>query len=108
MEKMLGKIDSAEFGMVKDMGFLMGLILWFSAGGCGVGDCKTYTANISKECKWEHRSRTETFAKIIDDISGILSDAKVNYVSELVGKPVEITIGDDNCLKSFRILTEVL
>ena len=105
---MLGKIDFAEFGTVKDRGFLMGLILYFSAGGCGVGDLCSYTANISKECKWENKDRKETFTQIFDDIYGILTDAKVNYVSELVGKPVEITIGEDNRLKSFRILTEVL
>lgn len=31
----------------------------------------------------------------------------VNYVSELLGKPVEVTL-EDGVFKDFRILTEVL
>ena len=37
----------------------------------------------------------------------LLNDAKVNYVSQLINKPVEVTI-EDRIFKSFRILTEVL
>lgn len=40
-------------------------------------------------------------------VNDILKAAKVNYVSELINKPVEVTI-ENNTFKNFRILTEVL
>ena len=43
----------------------------------------------------------------VDKIYQILQDAKVNYVSQLVNKPVEVVI-EKNTFKDFRILTEVL
>ena len=50
---------------------------------------------------------SESSAYASEKVYQILKDAKVNYVSELVNKPVEVTI-DKNCFKDFRILTEVL
>lgn len=94
MEKVLGKIDFAEFGKVSDYPFLIGLQLGFSMGGSGVMDGGKYTVNISSECEWENNERAQT-------------DAKVSYVSELIGKPVEVTL-NKNMFYDFRILTEVL
>ena len=107
VEKMLGKIDFAEFGTIRDMPFLIGLQLGFSMGGYGVMDGGRYTVNISPECKWEKSERVEAVTKIVEDVNKILKDAKVNYVSELVNKPVEVTLVN-NTFESFRILTEVL
>ena len=106
-EKRLGKIVSAEFGLYPDRPFLYGLILEFSFPYSGIGDGGKYTVNISKECKWEKSDRQEAITKNAEFVSGILKDAKCNYVSELKNKPVEVTIVD-NMFKSFRILTEVL
>lgn len=85
-EKVLGKIKFAEFGKVPDYPFLTGLQLVFSlnGGGSSIGN-----------------------PNVTIDIEKILNDAKVNYVSELKGKPVEVEI-ENNRFKSFRILTEVL
>ena len=108
MNKLLGKIDYAEFGLYPDRPFLYGLQLGFSMGGSGVMDGGKYTINISKECRWEIEERNEAInTYIIDHVERVLKDAKVNYVSELVGKPVEIEL-DGNCFQSFRILSEVL
>lgn len=107
MEKLLGKIDFAEFGTIRDYPFLIGLQLGFSMNGCGVMDGGKYTVNITKECRWEKRNREETITLYIERVYEILKAAKVNYVSQLVGKPVEVTL-DHNCFKDFRILTEVL
>lgn len=107
MEKVLGKITSAEFGTISDYPFLFGLQLNFSMEYGSIGDGGKYTFNISKECKWEKHERSEFIVTTIENIADILEKAKVNYVSQLVGKPVEITI-DRNCFKDFRILTEVL
>lgn len=107
MKKVLGKIDFAEFGIMKDHPFLMGLQLGFSMGGIGVMDGGKYTVNISSDCRWDDQKRQETITRKIEDLYKILKDAKVNYVSQLIGKPVEITL-HDNCFQDFRILTEVL
>ena len=106
--KILGKITFAEYGTVKDYPFLMGLQLGFKLGdGSGVMDGGSNTINISKECKWEEGEREAAITVSVEKVHKILEDAKVNYVSELINKPVEVTI-DKNCFKDFRILTEVL
>lgn len=107
-EKILGKITSAEYGTVRDYPFLIGLQLYFKlSDGTSIGCGSRYTENISAACKWEKNERDCAITKTIDQINEILSAAKVNYVSELVNKPVEVTI-ENNIFKDFRILTEVL
>lgn len=85
----------------------MGIQFGFSMNGSGIMDGGKYTINISKECRWSEEERKDAITKNVDQIEQILKDAKVNYVSELLGKPVEITI-KDNWFQDFRILTEVL
>ena len=107
-EKILGKITSAEYGMVKDYPFLFGLQLHFSLGGSSnIGCGCVYTYNISEGCKWTPEKRQRTITKSVDTIHKFLKDAKVSYVSELINIPVEVTI-ENNTFKDFRILTEVL
>lgn len=106
--KVLGKIISAEFGQVKDYPFLFGLQLDFKLGdGSFIGSGSHYTINISAECRWEESERHAAIVKIIEHANKILEDAKVNYVAQLVNKPVEVEI-EQNTFKDFRILTEVL
>lgn len=108
--KFLGKIDFAEFGTIRDYPFLMGLQLGFTLGNGGaIMDGGKYTVNFSRRCRWDggQNERNETIALYQTRIYDLLKDAKVNYVSQLVGKPVEVTI-ENNCFKDFRILTEVL
>lgn len=105
--KELGKITFAEFGTIRDYPFLIGLQLGFHMSGSAVMDGGKYTVNISPECKWEKHDRETTVTKYIEEVDRILKDAKVNYVSELLNKPVEVAI-EDNTFKDFRILTEVL
>lgn len=106
-EKLLGKIDYAEYGTMKDYPFLIGLQLGFSMNGCGVMDGGKYCINISADCKWKDQNRENAITKSVEYIRDILKDAKVNYVSELINKPVEVTI-ENNTFRDFRILTEVL
>lgn len=106
--KILGKINFAEFGTVRDYPFLMGLQLGFKLGdGSGIRDGGQHCVNISKECRWEETERRNAITVSVEKIDKILKDAKVNYVSELKNKPVEVEI-ENNTFKSFRILTEVL
>lgn len=107
-EKILGKIDYAEFGQYPDRPFLLGLQLGFKMQGSGVMDGGRYTVNISPVCKWDsEEEKNNAFEKMLLHTNKILTDAKVNYVSELLDKPVEITL-KNNTFQSFRILTEVL
>lgn len=105
--KELGKITFAEFGTVRDYPFLIGLQLGFRMDGSAVMDGGKYTVNISPACKWKKMNREATIIKSIEEVNRILEDAKANYVSELLNKPVEVTM-EDNTFKDFRILTEVL
>ena len=107
IERILGKIDFAEFGTIRDYPFMIGLQLGFKIGGGGVMDGGKYTVNISKECKWSEQERTAAVVTAIEDVYKLLNEAKVNYVSQLINKPVEVTI-ENRIFKSFRILTEVL
>lgn len=107
-EKVLGKITHAEFGQYPDRPFLFGLQLCFSLKGGGVCDGARYTLNISKECKWDRADEKYlAFFESLEELNGILTDAKVNYVSQLKNKPVEITL-KNYAFVDFRILTEVL
>lgn len=103
--KYLGKITRAEFGTIYDMPFLMGLQLTFYFDGNGVSSGSRYCTNISKKMSDEDRQFEIT--KSLDRVHKILKEANVNYVSELVGTPVEIEL-DSNVFKGFRILTEVI
>lgn len=107
-EKILGKITKVNFGQVRDYPFLFGLQLDFKLGdGNYIGCGSRYTINISKECRWEESERNAAVVKMVEELDKILKDAKVNYVSDLVNKPVEVVI-ESNTFKDFRILTEVL
>ena len=108
--RMLGKISFAEFGTVPDYPFRMGVQLGFSMGGgsSGIGDGGKHTVNIGSSCKWEQEHmRAETVTLMVDNLHKVLKDAKVNYVSQLIDKPVEVVI-EDGMFREFRILTEVL
>ena len=107
-EKVLGKIDFAEFGTIKDYPFFIGLQLGFKLGdGGAIMDGGANTVNISPECQWETCEREVAITAAVEQVDKILKDAKVNYVSQLLNKPVEVEI-EKNTFKSFRILTEVL
>ncbi len=109
-EKELGKITFAEFGQCSDRPFLFGLHLCFEFGGGGSGCCDgcKYTVNVHEECKYDNvDDKYKRILEIIEFVDKTLKDAKVNHVSELVNKPVEVTL-KDSWFKDFRILTEVI
>ncbi|MEC2491381.1 hypothetical protein P9X15_25895 [Bacillus cereus] len=107
--KFLGKIEKAEFGTWRDRPFLMGLQLEFRFdGNSGVSCGGRHLINIGEHCNWESEDeKHKAYQKVLKETNRILKDAKVNIVSELVGKPIEITI-ENQMYKEFRILTEVL
>ena len=106
--KKLGKIINAEFGKISDKNFLMGLQLIFEFKDSFVSDGARHCINMSERCKWEsHEQRMMTIEKEMDYVYKLLNDANCSYVSELVGKPVEVEL-EGNIFKDFRILTEVI
>jgi len=112
--KVLGKITDAEFGFHSDRDFLFGLKLCFALGeGGGVCDGLKYTLNMGKACKWESKKKRQEATEWLCDFTyNLLQQAKVDSVSKLVGKPVELEMSGDGLagshFKDFRILTEVL
>lgn len=86
----------------------MGLLLEFTFdGNRHVSDGGKFTINMSKNCKWSAEERKLAIEEQMDAVYKLLNDAKVGTVSQLEGKPVEITV-ENNTFKDFRILTEVL
>lgn len=65
------------------------------------------TMNVSLDCRTTDGARRMAALETIEYIVRTLEHAKVEKVSQLVGKPVEVTL-EGNMFKSFRILTEVL
>lgn len=94
--KKLGKITRIEFGRCPDRGGL-GLFYTLSGEGWGVDASRVYIGKGYLECMGDVGSY------IVD----LLDTAKVNYISQLKGKPVEATF-EGNKLISWRILKEVL
>lgn len=112
MEKKLGKICKATFGIGGYQGSMLGLHLVFSGtDGWGVGSTKsTWDSTLikhSKHCKWTEEHRSKDYADIMRHLSTTLNEAKVTDVSSLVGIPVEVTF-EGNTLKEWRVLTEVI
>lgn len=105
--KVLGRIFMAEFGTYDGYPYLIGLHLGFNISNKAVMDGGKYTVNISSKCKCTPEERASSITELFEKVAEILKDAKVDCVSNLIGKPVEVTI-EKNTFKDFRILTEVL
>ena len=106
----LGKIESIKFG-VKDS--RIGLFYTLTFNNC----CGTQSSNdvwdpqsiqVTEGTKWTEDDRDMELAELMRYISKLLYEAKVDDITKLVGKPIEVTIDEFNSLKSWRILTEVL
>ena len=106
----LGKIESIKFGLD---GSSIGLFYTLTFNQSS----RTQSSNtvwdpeqikVTPYTKWTEADRDKQLAEIMRYISKLLSEAKVNDITKLAGKPVEVTIDEFNSLKSWRILTEVL
>ena len=103
-----GKIENAEFGLRE---YCAGLYLTFSSSSGSWGVSTSIEANASKHtenCKWSPEDQQKAFADVMHKVNETLRKAKVHHVSELVGKPVELTLSAGGVLKSWRIFDEVL
>lgn len=109
--KYLGKIENVYFGLGGYQGAMLGLHLYFSFNSCQTGNSIATWDPETIECsgysQWTEQDRDKNFANICRKISLYLSQAKKRDVSQLEGVPVELEF-EDNILKSWRILTEVI
>ena len=109
--KELGKIDTVSFGLGGYQGAMLGIHFSFSFKGAGCCDSKdawdAEKLKWSERCEWTEEDRSDAYDKIMRFVSKLLSDAKVESVSELKNIPVECTF-ENGTLKDWRILTEVL
>ena len=106
----LGKIESIKFGISNSH---IGLFYTLIVNNC----CGTQSSNtvwdpeqveVTEGTNWTEDDRDRELAQVMRYISKLLSEAKVDDITKLAGKPVEVTIDEFNFLKSWRILTEVL
>ena len=111
VKKELGKIRKVIFGFGGYQDCQFGLYVELETGGGGmVGDFKgNWGPKIKwdKHCKWNEGDRNTWYAETMEYVGNLLVQAKVDDVCNLRGIPVEVTFVG-NCLKSWRILTEVL
>jgi hypothetical protein len=111
MEKRLGKIESVKFGLGGYQDSQLGLSVTLGNGGWGVGDFNgnwdAERIKWSEHCKWTEEDRDKGYSETMRYLSKLLNAAKVDSVDKLKGIPVEVTL-EDNTLKEWRVLTEVL
>jgi hypothetical protein len=108
MRKELGKIESVNFGLGGYQGVQFGV--WFcikSTGGSASDGEGVWTGEITESTQWTEKDRGTTLEKIMRYVMDLIEKAKVKNFNDLVGVPVEATI-ENNSLKAWRILTEVL
>jgi hypothetical protein len=106
----LGKIESIKFGID---GSRIGLFYTLAFNSSSeVQSSNTVwdpeQIKVTQYTKWTESERDKHLAELMRYISKLLADAKVDDVTKLVGKPIELTINEHNSLESWRILTEVL
>ena len=109
--KCIGKIKSVRFGSggYQDAMFGLSVDLGSDKESWGVGDFKgMWGPEIdSKGCQWTEADRDAGYAKMVRFVADLMQKAKVSEVHKLAGTPVEVEF-DGNCLKSWRVLEEVL
>lgn len=110
--KELGKITEVSFGHGGYQDVCFGLNLSFLFGDSVTskfisGGWDPARMEWDSLASWTEKDRDKSLAKMCREVSKILHVAKVDDVSKLKGIPVEVEI-EDNKLKSWRILSEVL
>ena len=109
--KELGKISSVRFGHVGYRGSQLGIAVTLSMGSSSVGDSRAAwdpeLIERPSTAKWTEEDRDKDLSETMRFISLLLKQAKVSDITQLKGKPVEVTM-KNNTLQSWRILEEVL
>lgn len=105
METSLGKIASLE--LLHEDGRI-GFSFTLESEGWVVMDFWGYwSTEWRPECKWSNADRHKSLGHSVMKVKDLMSQAKVDRMSKLVGKPVEAKFAGGR-LSSWRILTEVI
>lgn len=108
MRTELGKISRSVYGLGGYQGAQFGISFDLGGESWGISDFWGFWADApGPGAQWTRENQIKWHGETADRIHELLKSAKVQEVSKLVGKPVEVTF-DGNILKSWRILTEVL
>lgn len=108
MRKELGKIKTASFGWGGYQDAMLGLSVSLGGDGWGVADFwGNWGIERSEHAKWSEEDRLRYLGEAVMRLKGILDDAKVRTVADLIGVPIEATF-DGMKLESWRVLKEVL
>jgi hypothetical protein len=103
--KELGKILSASLGFVD---YKFGATFELKLAGSGqvtafIGAHSRYPKHAQFPIEHMHENQLGAWNRIMD----LMRDANVQTFDKLVGKPIEVTL-DNNALRDWRILTEVI
>jgi hypothetical protein len=111
IEKALGKISTIEFGLGGYQDACIGLSISFDCKGCFtgtfIGGWDPAMVKCDKYTKWTEAQRGKQLELAVRKLSELLKQTGKKHVGQLRGTPVEITF-EDNTLKDWRVLTEVL
>jgi len=108
MRKELGKITRFEIGIGGYNGAMFGLSVTLEWKGGGVQDFDgTWIREPDERCQWNKEDQLMCWAKMCQRVIDLMCKAKVEKTSEMIGIPVEITLGNGR-LDTWRILEEVL
>jgi hypothetical protein len=108
MEKQLGRIRSVTFGSGGYQDAMIGITFDLGGEGWGIGDFwGHWSSKPSSGAKWTEAEQVKYLGEVVMRISTLLTSAKVSDISKLKGVPVEV-ITENNSLKSWRVLKEVL
>lgn len=108
IEKQLAKISSVSVGFGGYDDAMFGVSVAFTHGCWGVNDFKGWwAAKPGKNAKWTREDQIKRWGENMEWLKDLMRDAKVESVAALRNTPVELTL-ENNQLKSWRILTEVI
>jgi hypothetical protein len=109
--KQIGKIEWCAFGVGGYQDAQFGVSFTFSGKGWGVGGWFIggwgTDTKVGPNTKWTEEDRTRSLADTMRFVDNTLRAAKVSSFDKLKNIPVEVTF-EDNVIKSWRILEEVL
>jgi hypothetical protein len=108
MRTEIGKINSISFGHGGYQDAMIGVTFDLGGKAWGVGDFwGTWSMKRSESCQWTEADRIKILGETVMKLNKLLEEAKVSDLKDLKDVPVEVSF-ENNTLKSWRILTEVI
>lgn len=106
----IGKIVNINLGYGGYQDAQFGLSVNLGGKSWGVNDfkgCWSIETKCNEYCGWSEEDRDKSFSGTMRFINDLLIKAKKQSIDQLKNVPIEVTF-EDNLLKSWRILEEVL